>query len=230
MSIDNRHAGARRTAGRLGARWIALAAVTVAALASAASAASASAASYTAVVAPIGTGSYVLSVQNTGPEPITSVVFSAGEKPTNIVPSTCTLGNAPVVNSINCAVSVASGGDLQVCWTGEAIGELLPGSNLLVNSSFGPASPDPAVSSCPVAGFKGASSGAAGAKCVVPKLTGKTEAAAVKALSAAHCALGKVKKAKSSKVKKGKVISQATASGKSLASGSKIGLTVSKGK
>jgi hypothetical protein len=213
----------------MGAGWIALVAVTMTALASAASA---SAATYTAVVAPIGTGSYVLSVQNTGPEPITSVVFSAGEKPTNIVPSSCTFGNVPTVNSINCTVNVTSGGDLQVCWTGEPIGELLPGANLLVGNSFGSATPAPAVSSCPVAGFKGASSsgGATGAKCVVPKLTGKTEAAAVKALSAAHCALGKVKKAKSSKVKKGKVVSQGTASGKSLASGSKIGLTISKGK
>jgi PASTA domain len=227
MSIDDGRAVRRRTAGRLGLGWIAPVAVTVVALASAASA---SAASFTAVVAPIGTGSYVLSVQNTGPEPITSVVFSAGEKPTNIVPSSCTLGNTPVVNSISCAVSVASGGDLQVCWTGEPIEELLPGANLLVGNSFGSATTAPAVSSCPVAGFKGASNSSGGAKCVVPKLSGKTEAAAVKALSAAHCALGKVKKAKSSKIKKGKVISQGTASGKSLAGGSKIGLTISKGR
>jgi hypothetical protein len=226
MSIDDGSTGGRDMSRRRCARWVAAVVVTLTALTSASSA---SAASFTAVVAPIGTGSYVLSVQNIGPEPITSVVFSAGEKPTNIVPSSCKFGNTPVINSISCAVNVPSGGDLQVCYTGEAVEELVPGANLLVNSTFGPASSGPGVSSCPVAGFKGASSGATGAKCVVPRLTGKTEAAAVKALSAAHCALGKVKKTRSSKVKKGKVISQGTASGKSLASGSKVGLTISKG-
>jgi PASTA domain len=202
---------------------------TVAALGAAASASAA--VSFTATVAPIGTGSYLLSVQNTGSEAITSVVFTAGEKPTNIVPSSCMLGNAPVVESISCDVNVAPGGTLQICYTGAAVEELLPGgSKLLVNSTFGPATTVAAVSSCPVAGFKSGSSGGTGAKCVVPKVVGKTEAAAVKALSAAHCGLGKVKKTKSGKVKKGKVISQGTASGKSLAGGSKVSLMISKGK
>jgi hypothetical protein len=219
--------GTRR---RRGARWIAVAAVTaVAALGIAASASAAT--SYTATVAPIGSGgSYLLSIQNTGSEAITSVFFSGGEKPTNIVPSGCTFGNTPVAESINCSVNVAPGGTLQICYTGAAVEELVPGTKVFVNSTPGPAATVAAVSSCPVAGFKSGSSGETGGKCVVPKVVGKTEAAALKALTAAHCGLGKVKKAKSSKVKKGKVISQATASGKSLASGSKIGLTVSKGK
>jgi hypothetical protein len=45
-------------------------------------------------------------------------------------------------------------------------------------------------------------------KCVVPRLKGKTLRAAKKALSRAHCALGKVRRAYSSKVRKGRVISQ----------------------
>jgi len=229
MGVD-RGRLARSDTRRGPARWITVAAVVaVAALGTAASAAAAPI--YTATVAPIGTGSYLLTVQNTGTEAITSVVFSGGEKPTNITPSSCVLGNTPLVESISCTVNVAPGAQLQVCYTGAAVEELVPGGvKLLVNSTPGPATTVAAVSSCPLAGFKSGSSGGTGGKCVVPKVVGKTESAAVKALSAAHCAVGKVKKANSSKVKKGKVISQGTASGKSLASGSKVGLTVSKGK
>jgi hypothetical protein len=187
--------------------------------------------SYLATVAPIGTGSYLLTVQNLGAEPITSVTFSGGEKPTNITPSSCVLGNTPLVESITCTTTIGPGSRFQVCYTGAEVEELVPGGvKLLVNNTPGPATTVAAVSSCPVAGFKTGSSSGSGAKCVVPKVVGKTETAAVKALSAAHCALGKVKKASSRKVKKGKVISQGTASGKSLASGSKVSLTVSKGK
>jgi hypothetical protein len=230
MRFDRGRLARCDTRRRSGGRWITV--LAVAAVAALGTAASASAApSYTATVAPIGTGSYLLTVQNTGAEAITSVIFSGGEKPTNITPSSCALGNTPIPASITCTVNVAPGGQLQVCYTGAPVEELLPGGvKLLVNETTGPATTVAAVSSCPVAGFKtGSSSGTAG-KCVVPKVVGKTETAAVKALSAAHCALGKVKKASSRKVKKGKVISQGTASGKSLASGSKVSLTVSKGR
>jgi PASTA domain len=158
------------------------------------------------------------------------VIFSCVEKPTNITPSSCVLGNEPLVESIRCTVSIEPGARFQVCYAGAEVEELVPGGvKLLVNETTGPATTVAAVSSCPVAGFKTGSSSGTGGKCVVPKVIGKTETAAVKALSAAHCALGKVKKASSRKVKKGKVISQGTASGKSLASGSKVSLTVSKG-
>jgi hypothetical protein len=66
--------------------------------------------------------------------------------------------------------------------------------------------------------------------CVVPKLKGKTLKAAKRSLKAHHCSLGKVKKAFSSKVKKGKVISQRPKAGKHLKHGAKVNVTVSKGK
>jgi len=67
------------------------------------------------------------------------------------------------------------------------------------------------------------------ALCVVPKVKGKKLAAAKSAIKRAHCSVGKVTKAFSSRVKKGRVISQKPAPGKKLAAGSKVKLKVSKG-
>ena len=66
-------------------------------------------------------------------------------------------------------------------------------------------------------------------RCVVPKLKGKTLAAARKALTAGHCKVGKVTKAYSKTIKKGRVMKQTKAAGARLPAGTKIGLTISKG-
>jgi Uncharacterized protein conserved in bacteria len=66
--------------------------------------------------------------------------------------------------------------------------------------------------------------------CVVPRVTGKTLAAAKRALKAHSCRVGKVKQAFSSKVKKGRVVAQKPKPGKHLRHGAKVALTVSKGK
>jgi PKD domain/PASTA domain/Divergent InlB B-repeat domain len=65
--------------------------------------------------------------------------------------------------------------------------------------------------------------------CLVPKVKGKTLAAAKRALTQAHCKAGKVTK-KFSKVKKGHVISQRPKPGRDLAAGAKVNLVISKGK
>ena len=64
--------------------------------------------------------------------------------------------------------------------------------------------------------------------CVVPKLKGKTLAAARKAIGKAHCGVGKITKVKSSKKNKGHVISQSPTPGKHLKKGSKVSLKVGK--
>jgi hypothetical protein len=69
-----------------------------------------------------------------------------------------------------------------------------------------------------------------GAKCVVPNVKRKPLATAKRKLAAAHCKTGKVTKAKSATVPKGRVISQKTSAGKRLAAGSKVNLVVSRGK
>jgi len=66
-------------------------------------------------------------------------------------------------------------------------------------------------------------------KCVVPKVKGKTLAAAKRAITKAHCSLGKVKRATSVK-KKGTVIAQSPLPGKRLAKGSKVNVVLSRGK
>ena len=74
----------------------------------------------------------------------------------------------------------------------------------------------------------GASGGSPGAVCRVPKLKGKTLAAAKKALAKANCRLGKIKKKKAARRLRGHVLSQSPASGRSLARGAKVAVVVGK--
>jgi Fibronectin type III domain/PASTA domain/Divergent InlB B-repeat domain len=67
-------------------------------------------------------------------------------------------------------------------------------------------------------------------KCVVPNVRLKTLAAAKRKITAGRCRLGKVTKAKSKTVPKGKVISQSPKAGKKLARGAKVNLVLSRGK
>jgi hypothetical protein len=66
--------------------------------------------------------------------------------------------------------------------------------------------------------------------CAVPKLKGKSLKSARRALGSHSCSLGKVTHAFSSKVEKGRVISQKPKPGKDLARGAKVTVVVSKGK
>ena len=69
-----------------------------------------------------------------------------------------------------------------------------------------------------------------GKPCVVPKVKGKSLSAAKHTLKAHACSAGKIKHAFSSKVKKGRVISQKPKAGSHLKHNGKVRLTVSKGK
>src|SRR6266511_2660510 len=66
--------------------------------------------------------------------------------------------------------------------------------------------------------------------CIVPKVKGKKLRAAKSAIKRGHCAVGKVTKAFSSRVRKGRVISQKPKPGVTRPAGSKVKLKVSKGK
>lgn len=63
--------------------------------------------------------------------------------------------------------------------------------------------------------------------CVVPRLTGKTLAAAKRALKKAHCAIGKVTK-RVSKKRPGRVISQSRRPGRKLRNGAKVGVVLAR--
>jgi hypothetical protein len=67
------------------------------------------------------------------------------------------------------------------------------------------------------------------ARCVVPKVKGKTLAAAKRAIKSRHCRVGTIKRATSRTVKKGHVISQKPRPGRRLRHGAKVNLVVSKG-
>jgi hypothetical protein len=64
--------------------------------------------------------------------------------------------------------------------------------------------------------------------CIVPKLKGKTVAAAKRAIKKAHCSVGKITKVASSPKNRGKVVSQSPKPGKHLKKGSKVALKVGK--
>jgi PASTA domain/Divergent InlB B-repeat domain len=66
--------------------------------------------------------------------------------------------------------------------------------------------------------------------CVVPNVKRKPLATAKRRIVAAHCRTGRVRKAYSKTVRKGRVISQRPRAGKKLVRGSKVNLVVSRGK
>jgi Ca2+-binding RTX toxin-like protein len=66
-------------------------------------------------------------------------------------------------------------------------------------------------------------------QCKVPPLKGKTLMQTKAALKKANCALGKVSRAFSTRAKKGKVLKQSPAAGRTLAKGAKVAVTLGKG-
>jgi beta-lactam-binding protein with PASTA domain len=67
-------------------------------------------------------------------------------------------------------------------------------------------------------------------RCVVPNVKKKTVAQARRLLASKHCALGRVTRTYSAKVKKGKIIKQSRRPGASLPRGTKVNVTVSRGR
>ena len=66
--------------------------------------------------------------------------------------------------------------------------------------------------------------------CTVPNVTGRTLAAARRDLAASRCRTGTIRRAYSTKVRAGRVITQKPAAGKTLGRGSRIDLVVSRGR
>jgi hypothetical protein len=84
-----------------------------------------------------------------------------------------------------------------------------------------------------VAGNKGAAAVVVTYKlprCKVPKLRGKTVAAARRALRRAHCSVGKFQRVRSRNVRKGRIVSTKPRAGTTHRRGFKVRLTVSKGR
>jgi secreted trypsin-like serine protease len=67
-------------------------------------------------------------------------------------------------------------------------------------------------------------------RCVVPRLKGRTLAGARTALTRAHCRLGRVTRAYSSRVRAGRVVLQRPVAGRRLARGTRVTVVVSRGR
>jgi hypothetical protein len=70
---------------------------------------------------------------------------------------------------------------------------------------------------------------AAGTRCVVPRLRRRELAPARRLLVRAHCAVGRLRRARSKHVRRGRVIAQSHRAGRSLPAGAKVGLLISTG-
>ena len=99
-------------------------------------------------------------------------------------------------------------------------------TSVTVALSKRPAAPPPATTTATPA--PGATTGAA-QRCVVPKLIGKTLVAARRAIVAAHCSVGPVRHAVSTRAKQGLVVSQTPAAGAKRARGAVVTLVVGGG-
>jgi beta-lactam-binding protein with PASTA domain len=67
-------------------------------------------------------------------------------------------------------------------------------------------------------------------RCVVPKVKGRTLPQARTLLKSKRCTLGRVRRAYSPKVKKGKIISQGRQPGVRLARGTRVSVLISRGR
>jgi hypothetical protein len=107
----------------------------------------------TATLAPIGTGSYLLTVTNTGDEAVGAVGLPGNESTKNAVSSS---GQCiPFVGSLLCTVELPPAKSAQICYSGTTVTEVVF-STLLTHV---PVTSAPAASSCPLPGFTPASTG-----------------------------------------------------------------------
>ncbi len=113
--------------------------------------------SATVALAPVGAGSYLLALTNTGSETITGfAVIGAGQDPTDITPSpACARG--VLSGAILCHVTVAPGASTQICYSGSPAGAVEVGEYQVDIPAL-----SPAVASCPQPGFTVGSGSAPG--------------------------------------------------------------------
>jgi hypothetical protein len=112
-----------------------------------------------ATIAPSGSGSYLVTVTNTGSEAINGFsVYPTGFVVTGVVPiPACQFQGSSILTWIGCTLTVAPAASIQMCYTGHAQGESLPGAFLggteSGSSTYPRINPSPAVASCPLAGL-----------------------------------------------------------------------------
>jgi uncharacterized repeat protein (TIGR01451 family) len=196
---------------------------------------------------------YTITVQNAGPANATSVALvDAFPSSLTYVSATPTQGTCAQPKNVECALgSIASGGTAKLILVGRARGagtvtnavqvalgttaqvDPTPANNVASTIStvqtpaLTPPPPPPPPSPGPPPPPPGPKTPPS---CVVPKVVGQTFKAAKRKIVAAHCKVGKVKHAASTRVPRGTVSAQSPKAGKKLAGGSKVNVTVSLGR
>jgi hypothetical protein len=155
----------------------------------------------------------------------------------DVVPSHTGRLGTPVPSSLNCAapdVTVPAGSKVTGTWQLSSADACKPGATLSTNA-YGDDDDSNGSLTCRTAGDQpGAGGGSGGSgqpgatKCMVPKLKGRTLAAAKKRLAKAHCGVGKITKKKGPRSKKGIVLAQQPKPGTVKPAGSKVKLVVGK--
>jgi hypothetical protein len=162
-------------------------------------------------------------IATVGPEQRIAVFFSDGRRVTRLAPGTYTLQ----VHDLSAAHNfhLTGPGINQSTPVGEIVHPIW---TLTVRNGI-------YTFKCDVhAAMKGTFTVAVGApppptKCRVPRVVGKTLAAATRAIAAAHCRVGRVRRAYSTRVR-GRVVSQSPRVGRTLARGARVSLVVSRGR
>jgi hypothetical protein len=149
-SVDWSRAGKRIRGGTVGVVVGAVAALVLAAPAWAFPTA-------TTTLAPVGSGSYLLTLTNSGSETITNFYVTTGQSPTNVVPSPACNSTA-VSEAVYCAVTLAPGASTQMCYTGPAATQVVLNGYYTVGI-YGLSA---AVGSCPLPGFMAGSPSGSG--------------------------------------------------------------------
>jgi hypothetical protein len=161
MSISTARRAGRRLGGKRGLARIAGVFAFVS-LALAVAAPAWATVSATATLAPVGSGSYLVTVTNTGSETITGfLVIPKGLVVTSIVPSPACQYNGTALRWISCGITIAPAASTQMCYTGYGLAESAPLWRVEGGTAFGYSSmtPSPAVPSCPLPGFTAWSGG-----------------------------------------------------------------------
>jgi hypothetical protein len=111
----------------------------------------------TPTLAPIGSGSYLLTLTNSGSETITNFDVPAGQNLTNAVPSPA-CNTSALSGAIFCEITLVPGASTQVCYTGPAATQVVLNGYYPVNIPGLSA----AVASCPLPDFTTGSSSGSG--------------------------------------------------------------------
>jgi len=151
--------------------------------------------SESATLAPIGSGSYLLTVTNLGSETIPGfTAIPTGMSVTNVVPnSACQIQGSRIIRWIACGTPIAPAASMEVCYSGQSEGRSVASAEVSISgpqAGYVYASPAPPVSSCPIASFSPTSESDVPAAAGMPPSTASTPSSGGRKQSGKHQTTG----------------------------------------